>query len=162
MNKKVLHITADDLKGFSGDFKKKLGDLYPKQNILTEPQKQMQREKLKKTEGLAKKFMLILEAEGLPKPVQELMFHPTRKWKFDFAWPDHKIALEVEGGIWIQGGHSRGKGYKKDMSKYNQAAVLGWTVLRCVPDELINQTTLLKTILINKNNGKKTEESSGS
>ena len=45
---------------------------------------------------------------NLPAPVPEFRFHPERKWRFDFAWPEHKIAVEQEGGVWIQGRHTRG------------------------------------------------------
>lgn len=60
----------------------------------------------------------------------EYRFHPTRKWRFDFAWPEMMIAVEIEGGTWAGGRHSRGKGFEKDCEKYNEAAILGWTVLR--------------------------------
>jgi very-short-patch-repair endonuclease len=53
-----------------------------------------------------------------------------RMWRFDFAFPELKIAVEIEGGIHISGRHNRGKGMEEDMEKYNRAAVLGWTVLR--------------------------------
>lgn len=66
----------------------------------------------------------------LPKPVREYRFHPVRKWRFDFAWPELMIACEVEGGLFIQGGHSRGAAYEDDCEKYNAAALLGWTVYR--------------------------------
>jgi hypothetical protein len=91
---------------------------------------------------------------GLPMPVTEYQFAAAymsnegkdgklrpRKWAFDFAFLDHKIALEVEGGIWIAGGHSRGSGVKKDMEKYNAAAVLGWRVLRVEPKNLCTNDT---------------------
>lgn len=70
------------------------------------------------------------KALQLPEPVLEYAFHPTRKWRFDFAWPDHQIAAEVDGGTWIGGRHSRGAGYERDCEKLNAAAVLGWRVLR--------------------------------
>lgn len=73
---------------------------------------------------------------GLPEPIPELKFHPNRKWRFDFAWPTHGVALEVEGGVWSGGRHSRGSGFIKDMEKYNTAAQMGWKVLRCVPDDV--------------------------
>lgn len=53
-----------------------------------------------------------------------------RKWAFDFAWPERKIALEVEGGVYSQGRHVRGRGYEKDAEKYREAARQGWDVIR--------------------------------
>ncbi len=78
--------------------------------------------------------------------IREHKFHPKRRWRFDFAlalphpW---KIAIEVEGGIWSGGRHTRAIGYSKDCEKYNAATVLGWSVLRYpateIGDETINQ-----------------------
>jgi very-short-patch-repair endonuclease len=62
--------------------------------------------------------------------VQEFRFNPERKWRADFHLVDTKILIEVEGGIWSNGRHTRGKGYIADIEKYNSAAVLGYTVLR--------------------------------
>lgn len=50
------------------------------------------------------------------------------------AWPDRKLAVEVEGGLWIQGRHSRGKGVEGDMEKYNEATMLGWRIIRVSPE----------------------------
>ncbi|MDC5324333.1 endonuclease domain-containing protein [Acinetobacter baumannii] len=61
---------------------------------------------------------------------QEYKFHPTRKWRADFLITGTKILIEVEGGIWSGGRHTRGKGYIGDMEKYNSAAMMGFTVLR--------------------------------
>lgn len=74
--------------------------------------------------------------------IAEYRFDPKRKWRFDFALPFEKIALEVEGGVWTGGRHTRGSGFVKDMEKYNRAAVLGWRVLRCVPDDLCTMDVL--------------------
>ena len=74
-------------------------------------------------------FKLHCRAECL-NPETQYKFHPSRKWKFDFAWPAIKLAVEVEGGIWINGRHSRASGMQKDMEKYNAAVKLGWRVLR--------------------------------
>ena len=71
-----------------------------------------------------------IHAAGLPAPEREHRFHPVRKWRFDFAWPDQKVAAECEGATWTNGRHVRGAGFEKDCIKYNQAALLGWTVLR--------------------------------
>jgi len=73
---------------------------------------------------------------GLMEPVPEWVFHPVRKWRFDYAWPLVKLALEIEGGIWTQGRHTRGAGAMEDLEKYSEAAILGWRVIYCVPDEL--------------------------
>jgi very-short-patch-repair endonuclease len=74
-------------------------------------------------------FALHCQVEKL-RPEREWMFHPTRKWRFDFAWPDVKLAVEIEGGTWRGGRHSRGSGFDNDAAKYNAAVLLGWRVLR--------------------------------
>lgn len=73
---------------------------------------------------------LHIRANKLPEPVREYRFHPERRWRFDFAWPDLRVAAEVEGGIYSGGRHTRGKGFERDAEKYNQATVMGWDVLR--------------------------------
>lgn len=77
-----------------------------------------------------------LKGLGLPLPIPEYRFHPTRKWRFDFSWPDHLVALEVDGGLFIQGGHTRGAGHWRDMDRQNEAVLLGWRVLRVTPSML--------------------------
>ena len=61
---------------------------------------------------------------------QEYKFHPERNWRADFLITGTKILIEVEGGIWSGGRHTRGKGFIADMEKYNAAAVMGFKVLR--------------------------------
>lgn len=74
---------------------------------------------------------------GLPAGgVAEYRFHPTRKWRFDWAWPSQMVALEIEGGAWSRGRHTRGKGFIADCEKYNQAVLLGWRVLRVTPQQV--------------------------
>ena len=55
---------------------------------------------------------------------------PLNQYRFDFAWPGHKVAVEIEGGIWTKGSHCRPKRYISDCHKYNAAAIDGWLVLR--------------------------------
>lgn len=118
----------------------------------------------------------------LPVPVAELTFHPTRKWRFDLAWPalllDHqaarsvygtpndgpKLALEIDGGVFadricpkcagrgcpscrgtgrLQGGrHNTGAGYRADLEKFSEAVILGWYVLRCLPEQIKSGQTV--------------------
>ena len=73
---------------------------------------------------------LHIKAAGLPDPEREFRFRATRKWKFDFCWPDQWLAVEVEGGTFSGGRHVRGKGFELDCEKYNAATVGGWRVLR--------------------------------
>jgi very-short-patch-repair endonuclease len=66
----------------------------------------------------------------LPYPEREYFFKPGRRWRFDFAWPDLKVAVEIEGGLWVKGRHNTATGMLNDMDKYNEAVVGGWKVLR--------------------------------
>lgn len=77
--------------------------------------------------------------------VSEYKFHPTRKWRFDYAIPSCKIAIEVEGGVWTRGRHTRPKGFIGDMEKYNEACALGWRVLRVEPKN-INKVEFLGVV----------------
>lgn len=102
-------------------------------------------------------------APELPKPVEEYKFDSERKWRLDRAWPEHKVAIEIEGGshpamirchncgqvvrartksgeigrqIRMAGAHG-GSGYLKDIEKYNALAVQGWLLLRFAHDDII-------------------------
>jgi len=67
-------------------------------------------------------------ARNEPEPECEYVFHPTRKWRFDFAWPDKLAAVEMQGATWAQGRHTRGMGYRADCEKLAEAQLLGWRV----------------------------------
>ena len=75
------------------------------------------------------KFALELKALKIDFE-QEFKFHQRRKWRADFHLKGRMILIEVEGGIWSGGRHTRGKGYIGDMEKYNAAAMLGYQVIR--------------------------------
>lgn len=85
-----------------------------------------------KQSTLERKVTLQIAASGLPRPEVEHRFHATRKWRFDFCWPDQMVALEVEGGVFGPriGRHTSPVGFHKDCDKYNAATVDGWRVLR--------------------------------
>ena len=77
---------------------------------------------------------------GLPTPVKELKFHSVRRWRFDFAFKEYQVAVEIEGGTYSHGKEKNGKeqksrhltptGFYNDCHKYAEAAILGWTVIR--------------------------------
>lgn len=67
---------------------------------------------------------------------QEFYFHPDRKWRADFHLIGKKILVEVEGGIWSGGRHTRGKGYIGDIEKYNAATMMGYQVIRFSTDQV--------------------------
>lgn len=77
--------------------------------------------------------------------IKEHKFYPTRRWRFDFAIPEMKIAIEKEGGIWNNGRHTRAAGFIADMEKYNAAGSLGWIVLRATPQN-INSAEFLELL----------------
>lgn len=68
--------------------------------------------------------------EDMPAHEFEHRFSTKRLFRFDIAFPSERIAIEIEGGIWSRGRHSRPSGMLKDMDKYNLAAELGWRVFR--------------------------------
>ena len=74
--------------------------------------------------------------------IPEFCFHPHRKWRFDFAFPERKFAVEVEGGTWVNGRHSRGQGFENDTEKYAEALCLGWLVLRVTSGQVANGKAL--------------------
>lgn len=63
-----------------------------------------------------------------PPLEKEFPFCPGRDWRADYRvgpW-----LIELEGGIWSGGRHTRGKGFVEDCFKYNAAALLGFRVIR--------------------------------
>lgn len=85
---------------------------------------------------LEAKFALIWKALGGPSLEREVKFCSTRKWRSDFAHLPSKTMIEIEGGTWSGGRHTRGAGYAKDCEKYNAAQILGWCVYRLTSDKI--------------------------
>ena len=102
-------------------------------------------------------FTTICRTDLKVECVKEYKFHPTRRWRFDYAIPEHKIALEVEGGGWTGGRHTSPKGFLGDIEKYNTATLMGWRVFRTTPDELYKLSTinLIKAAILGLNNPEK-------
>jgi very-short-patch-repair endonuclease len=83
-----------------------------------------------------------LDQAGLPPYIKEHRFSEPRKWRFDIAWIEHKLALEIEGGVHNRGRHTRPVGYEKDCEKYNNAILLGWRVLRVTSRQVMEGEAL--------------------
>lgn len=92
----------------------------------------------------------LLEELGVTFEV-EYRFDTKRRWRFDFAYVNEKIAVEVEGGTFSGGRHTRGSGFTKDCLKYNEATLQGWRVYRFTTDMVLDGTmteTMKKVLLI--------------
>lgn len=97
---------------------------------------------MKKSELMKSVFPLWCEQNGFSKPTLEHRFAPPRKFLFDYAWLDRKIAVECEGGIFTGQAHGSVSGILRDIEKYNLASANGWTVLRQIPDKLCSSEML--------------------
>lgn len=90
-------------------------------------------EKLSARKRLEHRFLAafaLARPQGVPEPVLEHRFHQERKWRFDAAWPAIKLAVEIQGGSFVGGGHNRGAQQAKDYEKLNEAQRMGWRVLQ--------------------------------
>ncbi len=95
------------------------------------PAETLKREQAKaKREKLERALLVQIRAVGLLPPEVQHRFHVTRMWRFDLAWPSEALAVEVDGGTWSGGRHTRGAGYQADCEKINEAVCMGWRVLR--------------------------------
>ena len=102
----------------------------------TSPRRKRSSRSSSRTSNLELAAKQILQAHKVEPFVQEYKFHPIRRWRFDFAWPEKKLALEVEGGIFRGGRHTSPKGFINDCEKYNTAALMGWTVIRVTSPQI--------------------------
>jgi very-short-patch-repair endonuclease len=109
-------------------------------------------------------FLFYIDALDLPKPNREWRFHPERRWRFDFAWPDRMVAVECEGGVWMQTKSGRSKGhahparFEADCEKYSTAAAMGWKVLRVTAGMLDRDALGFLDLLIEALDGEKTDD----
>lgn len=92
-------------------------------------------------------FLFNWKALGGPVLVPEHRFLVNRQWRFDFALPHLCVAIEVEGGQWTNGRHTRGAGFAADCEKYNAAAIAGWRVFRFTQSMVKRPTTHVSPII---------------
>ena len=88
------------------------------------------REEEESMSHLEENLLAQIDMAGLPPPVREFRFAPPRRWRTDFAWPEQRLLLEVEGGVFARGRHVRPVGYENDVEKYNAAVLLGFKLIR--------------------------------
>lgn len=88
----------------------------------------------------------LVHEEVIPQPEREYHFLlPVRRFRADFAWPDWKLVVEIQGGIWKRGRHGRGTGIVNDYERVNEAAIQGWTVLQ-FDSSLLRSGEAMKTL----------------
>ncbi len=104
----------------------------PYQENLKKLHKESKRSRWEKT------FEFQLKYHEIPPHISQFKFHETRKWAVDFAWPNHRIIVEIEGGIWIKGGagHSHPISIERDIEKYNQVSLYGYRLFRFTDKEI--------------------------
>lgn len=66
-----------------------------------------------------------------PTPERQYRFDKDgRRFLLDFAWPEFMVAVEIQGGQWVDGRHNRPDGYENDCIKANLATYQGWRLYR--------------------------------
>lgn len=92
----------------------------------------------------ARLFIALCRESGLPAPAPQYLFMPgERKFRLDFAWPEYRLGLEVQGGLGsVVGAHSSKKGAHRDMEKHNAAVLRGWSILYASPKQLCTAETI--------------------
>jgi len=106
-----------------------------------EADKQLARAEREKWE---RAWKLQVRAAGLPEMAEQFKFHPDRQWKLDFSYPELRLGVEVEGGIWRKGGgaHSHPLNIERDIEKHNALIMARWTVFRFTPQIITSGTGL--------------------
>ena len=102
--------------------------------------------------ALENELDFMIKAENLPVPQREFRFCRDRKFRFDFAWPILRIAVEVQGGLWIIGRHNRPSAMDSEYEKLNLATLYGWRMFLFTPRMIRSGEAidLLKQILYKK------------
>ena len=107
-------------------------------------------------QGLKKAFEWVCKANKIELDETEHRFHPPRRWRADYAWPDKKLLVELEGGVFIKSRHTSPIGFINDCDKYNQAELDGWTLLRYTVEHLDKRPKEVANQILEALNGKET------
>ena len=84
-----------------------------------------------------REYRFAAEHVGMGAGIRERLLRAgLQDWRFDLAWPDVKLACEVDGGAFTAGRHSRGAGMRSDCEKQSTAVSMGWRVLRVLPEHV--------------------------
>lgn len=108
----------------------------------TKPTAKTELEKARKRanrERHEKALEFMWKALGGPVLAQQHRFCDGRKWQFDFAHVGTKVAIEIEGGVWVNGRHNRGQGFIDDRIKYLRAQLMEWTVFSLTPEMITRE-----------------------
>lgn len=103
-------------------------------------------------------FLKQIRDAGLPEPLREFQFHPVRRWRADFAWPEQKVLVEIQGGLYGQRKSRHVTNVEADYEKINNALALGYGTFQFGrkalnqsitkhPDGISDAIKLLKTVL---------------
>ena len=95
------------------------------------------------------RLLIAIELDGLPVPEREVRCSPDKRFRLDLAWKDRKIGVEVDGGVFIGGRHTRGVGYTRDCVKRNLATENGWRIFNFTTSQAVSgyAINLLKRVL---------------
>lgn len=81
-------------------------------------------------------FLKQWKKTGAVNVVLQYKFHSKRSWRFDFAWPEYKLAVEIQG---FGPGHNTYSGMSKDYEKHNHAVIAGWKIIYLMGYQLTNK-----------------------
>ena len=86
----------------------------------------------------------VLKAVGIPYEKHYRIPGLGRRFIYDFAFPEHKLVVECQGGIWVnQTGHSSGSGITRDCHKLNMATLASWKCLQVTLEMIKDGRALL-------------------
>ena len=78
---------------------------------------------------LESEYLFQIKAAGLPLPREQYRIDTERRFRWDYAWPEMLLAVEINGGTWVKSGHTTGKGIARDAEKINLATLRGYHTL---------------------------------